>query len=66
MKGCDMLDESQLKSYRENGFLLVKGLLTKPEAATYRAESHALIERLGRTDADDPTWGVPGSWAASQ
>lgn len=52
-----MLDNAQLASYQENGFLLVKGLLSKDEAAVYRAESHALIDRLGRTDDDDPTWG---------
>lgn len=52
-----MLDDSQLESYRENGFLLVKGLLSKEEAKAYRAEGHALIERLGRSEADDPTWG---------
>ncbi|HEX3812418.1 MAG TPA: phytanoyl-CoA dioxygenase family protein [Mycobacteriales bacterium] len=52
-----MLDDTQLESYRENGFILVKGLLSKEEAKAYRAESHTLIERLGRTDADDPTWG---------
>lgn len=43
------------RAYRENGFVLVKGLLSKEEAAAYREEAHALIDRLNR-DAD-PTWG---------
>jgi phytanoyl-CoA hydroxylase len=54
-----MVDSSQLasyaESYAEKGFVLVKGLLDKAEAAQYREESHALIKRLNR-DAD-PTWG---------
>ncbi|WP_214102775.1 phytanoyl-CoA dioxygenase family protein [Acrocarpospora catenulata] len=40
--------------YQENGYLLVKGLLTKEEAAAYRAECHALLARLRPVD---PTWG---------
>lgn len=50
-----MIDDSQLAFYRENGYLLVKGLISKEEAKAYRAEGHALIERLNRPD--DPTWG---------
>jgi phytanoyl-CoA hydroxylase len=40
--------------YAENGFVLVKGLLSKEEAAAYRETSHALLARLNRND--DPTW----------
>ncbi len=43
------------KAYHENGFVLVKGLLSKAEAAAYREEAHALIARLNR-DVDS-TWG---------
>ncbi|MDX6283161.1 MAG: phytanoyl-CoA hydroxylase, partial [Kribbellaceae bacterium] len=40
--------------YAEQGFVLVKGLLSKEEAAAYRETSHALLARLNRDD--DPTW----------
>lgn len=50
-----MVDEAQLASYQDNGYLLVKGLFSKEEAAAYREESHELIERLNRDW--DPTWG---------
>lgn len=52
-----MLEDSQTDFYAENGYVLIKGLLTKQEAADYRAESHALIERLNRDRTVDPTWG---------
>ncbi len=38
----------------EDGFVLVKGLLSKEEAAYYRQRSHDLLALLHR--ADDPTW----------
>jgi phytanoyl-CoA hydroxylase len=41
--------------YRDNGFLLVKGLLDKAEAAACREECHALLARLRQYD---PTWAV--------
>jgi phytanoyl-CoA hydroxylase len=54
-----MVDDAQLasyaQSYAQEGFVLVKGLLDKAEAAAYREESHALIKRLNRDV--DPTWG---------
>jgi ectoine hydroxylase-related dioxygenase (phytanoyl-CoA dioxygenase family) len=40
--------------YAEQGFVLVKGLLSKEEAAQYRQTSHDLLARLNRDD--DPTW----------
>jgi phytanoyl-CoA hydroxylase len=49
-----MAEQSNVEFYRENGYVLVKGLLDKAEAKEYREESHALIKRLNR-DAD-PTW----------
>jgi ectoine hydroxylase-related dioxygenase (phytanoyl-CoA dioxygenase family) len=49
------VDQAGLDFYRANGYLLIKGLLTKKEAADYRAECHALIDRLH--DDTDPTWG---------
>lgn len=50
-----MVDQAQLASYEENGYLLVKGLLDKAEARACREECHALIERLNKEV--DPTWG---------
>ncbi|NAS23834.1 phytanoyl-CoA dioxygenase family protein [Herbidospora sp. NEAU-GS84] len=41
--------------YRENGYVLVKGLITPEEAAACRRETHELISRLR---AVDPTWAV--------
>lgn len=52
-----MLTHEQKQFYRENGYLLVKGLLTRAEAATYRAACHALAERLSRHKTLDATWG---------
>ncbi|SDS86276.1 phytanoyl-CoA dioxygenase family protein [Microlunatus soli] len=40
--------------YRRNGFVLIPGLLTAEEAASYRQTSHDLLARLNRPD--DPTW----------
>ncbi|HEX3812246.1 MAG TPA: phytanoyl-CoA dioxygenase family protein [Mycobacteriales bacterium] len=50
------MDDAQLSFYRDNGYLLVKGLLDKDEAAAYRAECHDLARRLGGHDLDS-TWG---------
>lgn len=47
------LTEEQKAFYETNGYVLVRGLLSPEEAATYRAEVHALNERQGETDA---TW----------
>jgi phytanoyl-CoA hydroxylase len=49
-----MADSSMIEFYRDNGYLLVKGLLGKAEARAYREECHALLGRLRPTD---PTWG---------
>lgn len=53
-----MLIQAQLDSYHENGYLLVKGLLSKSEAAGYRKECHELVERLAAHKGEvDATWG---------
>jgi ectoine hydroxylase-related dioxygenase (phytanoyl-CoA dioxygenase family) len=52
-----MLTPEQLAFYRENGYLLFKGLLSKEEAAFYRQESHDLIARLQQYENMDATWG---------
>jgi ectoine hydroxylase-related dioxygenase (phytanoyl-CoA dioxygenase family) len=49
-----MTDPSIVRFYRDHGYVLVKGLLTKEEARAYREECHAVLGRLRRTD---PTWG---------
>ena len=43
-----MLTQAQVDFYREHGYVVVKGMFTPEEAARFRAESHALIERLQR------------------
>ncbi|MBF8191712.1 phytanoyl-CoA dioxygenase family protein [Nonomuraea sp. K274] len=49
-----MADSSMVRFYQDNGYALVKGLLTKAEARAYREECHALLGRLSQTEA---TWG---------
>src|SRR5699024_12420219 len=51
-------------TYDEQGYVLVKGLLTPEEAAEYRARSHELIASLDRKD--DPTWEAAASVAMGQ
>lgn len=51
------LAPDQLAFYQENGYLLVKGLLSRDEAAALRRDSHALIERLATRGDVDATWG---------
>ncbi|MGH3738461.1 MAG: phytanoyl-CoA dioxygenase family protein [Micromonosporaceae bacterium] len=41
--------------YTEHGYVLLKGLLSKDEAASYRERSHRLLAQLNR---DDATWGA--------
>jgi len=43
--------------YKENGYLLVEGLLSPQEAQTLRQECHALAERLAARKDIDATWG---------
>ena len=52
-----MLTSDQIAFFKANGYLLVKGLISKPEAAAIRAEAHALIERLSTQRSVDATWG---------
>ena len=47
------LNAEQRAHYAEHGYVLVKGLLSRAEAAAYRAEVHALDARQGATNA---TW----------
>jgi phytanoyl-CoA hydroxylase len=50
------LSDEQKSSYRKNGYLLVKDLLTKEEAAGYRAECHDLAARLQKIRDINATW----------
>lgn len=52
-----MLNREQQEFYRENGYLLVKGVFSRDEAAAYRREAHQLIERISRERDVDATWG---------
>ena len=52
-----MLSRQQPEFYRENGYLLVEGLLSGAEAEAYRRECHDLAERLSLRDNLDATWG---------
>jgi len=52
-----MLSPEQVAFYRDNGYLLVSGLLSAAEAEAYRRECHALAERLSAIKNIDATWG---------
>ncbi|GCE25705.1 protein involved in biosynthesis of mitomycin antibiotics/polyketide fumonisin [Dictyobacter alpinus] len=52
-----MLNAEQQAFYQENGYILVKGVLTKEEAQAYRQECHSLAERLSKEKDIDATWG---------
>ena len=52
-----MLTEDQKQFFADNGYLLVKGMFTKEEAAALRAEGHALINRIYENEDVDATWG---------
>ncbi|MGI8867518.1 MAG: phytanoyl-CoA dioxygenase family protein [Mycobacteriales bacterium] len=49
-----MLTAQEVRTYNKNGYILVKGLLSKREAAEMRAEAHAVLER--KKAQPDPTW----------
>lgn len=57
MTGTKQLGPEQQEFYRENGYLLIKGLLSREEAEGYRREAHELIGRLSAIRDVDATWG---------
>jgi ectoine hydroxylase-related dioxygenase (phytanoyl-CoA dioxygenase family) len=63
-----MLTDDQLAFYRENGYVLVKGLLTKAEAAHYRQKLHELAHRLyvESNRGHDATWGAARDHAGGE
>jgi phytanoyl-CoA hydroxylase len=62
-----MTDE-QLAFYQENGYVLIKGLFTREEAAEGRARLHDLARRLYEETmtGHDPTWGSARAHAGGQ
>ncbi len=52
-----MLTQEQIAFYQENGYILVKGLLTREEASFFRQECHALAARLAKREDINATWG---------
>ena len=60
-----MLTTDQIQSFDDNGFLLVKGLFSKEEAATYRSNLNSLFERINSKDLD-ATWGSAGERGKTQ
>jgi ectoine hydroxylase-related dioxygenase (phytanoyl-CoA dioxygenase family) len=54
--GIERISQAQLDSYAENGYLLVKGLLSREEAGTYRQEAHDLMDRLAVAHNVEATW----------
>lgn len=60
-----MLSADQVGFYQENGYILVRGLLSRGEAADYRRECHELIARLQRIRSVDATWGAARQLSAA-
>ncbi len=56
-----MLTPEQIEFFKENGYLLVKGLLSRDEAAMYRQETHDLATRVYAAGQFDATWGSAGA-----
>jgi phytanoyl-CoA hydroxylase len=52
-----MLTQEQRAFYKENGYLLVEGLVSRSEADELRRECHELAERLSAHANIDATWG---------
>ncbi len=58
------LTQEQKENYRDNGFIIVRGLLSKEEARAYREEAHALMGRLSAAQVNlEATWGSARSMA---
>jgi phytanoyl-CoA hydroxylase len=52
-----MLSQEQRSFYDDNGYVVVRGLLSRQEAGVYRAEAHSLIDRLSRAQTNvEATW----------
>ncbi len=53
---ANRLTPQQQEFYRENGYLVVEGVLSREEALAYRDEMHALAERLRAQRTVNATW----------
>ena len=47
------LTSSEKEHYRENGYVLIKGVFSKEESAFFCGEAHAIARRLLAAQADD-------------
>jgi ectoine hydroxylase-related dioxygenase (phytanoyl-CoA dioxygenase family) len=56
-----MLTDEQKLFYAENGYVVIKGLLSAEEAASYRKETHDLAARLSAIQNINSTWGSADS-----
>jgi phytanoyl-CoA hydroxylase len=61
-----MLESDQVTFYQDNGYVLVKGLLSRAEAAELRAEAHGIVERLSAIKSMEATWGSAKDVAMGQ
>lgn len=52
-----ILTDEQIEFFRENGYLLVKGLFTREEAARYRQAGHELMARIYGHSRGGGGWG---------
>lgn len=52
-----MVRSELIEQYREDGYALVKNLITAEEAAALRQEMHDLADRLSKNQNIDATWG---------
>ena len=66
MTTANALTAEQKSFYDTNGYLLIKGLLTRDEAAFYRNECHALAHRLQKIKNIDATWGSARNMPSAQ
>lgn len=60
-----MLTQDERAFYDENGYILVKGVLTRDEASELRNEAHALMDRLSASSNLEATWGSARQMAGS-
>lgn len=52
------MTQSELERYHENGYVLLRGLFSPEECASYREQLHGLAQRLeAHNRAHDATWG---------
>ncbi len=54
LRPVEVFQQQDVAFYQENGYVLIKGLLSRSEAADYRQECHDLLARL--SSDTDATW----------